>query len=145
MAEFAAELGRGNDAARYAGLAASARAAYLALFWRPNGGPAGAGCFFDANCTYVNQLYGIAAAVLPPGGAAEAAAYAAASEWWRAGGAHARVPEHFGGGIVSVRLFFGEGIADRFNDSSRALRMLLADDEMPSIGRMVAEGATTLW
>jgi hypothetical protein len=139
-AEFAAELGLAADVARYSGLAASARAAYLGKFWR-----ADSRCFFDANCTYVNQLYGIYAGVLPTGGPDEAAAYAAGREWFRSGGAHAKFPEHFPGGIVSVRLFFGEGIADRFNDTSLALKMLLQTDAMPSIGKMVDEGATTLW
>ena len=129
--EWAARLGHDADAARYAGLAQAARALYMQLYYN-----ASTNCFTD--CGYVSQLFAITLGLLPAGSAEEAAVWAKAALWFNT----TQYPQHFGGGIISFSLVYP--LLARFNATDLGLRFQLQTTR-PSLGQMVAEGATTLW
>lgn len=135
--DFAARVGQPGDAAHYAGLAAAARAAYLAAYYN-----ATTGCF-TGNCTYVSQVFGLSLGLLPKGSAAEAAAWARAVDWFGPDATHG-LANHTGAGIISLKYLYP--LLDRFGMTGQGLRMQLQTDRAPSFGYWITQqGATTLW
>jgi hypothetical protein len=130
--EWAERLGRGADASRYGGLALSSRALYRQLFFN-----ASANCYVD--CGYVSQLFALTLGLPPRGSAEEAAVWASAVGWFTS---TPFGPAHFGGGIISLSLVYP--LLARFGLTDLGLRFQLQTSR-PSLGQMVADGATTLW
>lgn len=62
--------------------------------------------------------------------------------WFSANGTNAKYPEHFGGGIISLKLVYDQLKAR--NLVGLGLRMML-QPTTPSPGFWVTDGATTLW
>ena len=130
-AKFAARLGFASDAAYYASLAKDARALYVAHFYN-----ATSGCF--AGCTYVSQLFALTLGLAgPQGSPSEAAAWARAMEWW-APNSTLGVPEHFGGGIISLK--YAMPLLDAHGETGLALKMHLQTDRAPGMGYWIETG-----
>jgi hypothetical protein len=136
-AKFATRLGFSADAAKYTALATAARSLYVSTFYN-----ATSGCF--AGCTYVSQVFALTLGLAgPQGSPAEVAAWGNAMDWWSASATHG-IPEHFGGGIISLKLALP--LLDAHGESGLALKMHLQSDEPPGFGYWVkVGGATTLW
>jgi alpha-L-rhamnosidase len=134
QAGAAARLGLAADAARYAALAADARARFLDSFF-----DARSGCF--SNCSSAtSQVFGLSAGVLAEGSAARAAAWARALAIFGPAGEH---PERYGGGEISLGYAFA--LLEAAGLQGLALRTQLHTDAPPSPGYWIAQGATTLW
>jgi alpha-L-rhamnosidase len=131
-AEWASRLGHAADAARYGGLAASSRALYRQLFFN-----ASAGCYAD--CGYTSQLFALTLGLPPHGSSEESSVWSHTVRWFNS---TPFGPSHFGGGIVSLSLVYP--LLARFGLTDLGLRFQLQTTR-PSLGQMVAEGATTLW
>lgn len=136
-AKFAARLGQAADATYYSGMATAARTLYKKTFFN-----ATTGCY--AGCTYVSQVMALNLGLSgPQGSAEEAAVWANAMAWW-ANDTVKGVPEHFGGGIISLKLAYP--LLDAHGETALALRMHLQSDKPPGFGYWVkVGGATTLW
>ena len=136
-AKFATRLGHAGDAALYSGLAVAARELYVAHFYN-----ATTGCF--AGCTYVSQIFALTLGLAgPQGSPSEALAWARAMDWW-APNASQGVPEHFGGGIISLK--YALPLLDAHGETGLALKMHLQTDRAPGFGYWIETGgATTLW
>ena len=133
QADSASRLGLAADAARYAGLAAGARAQLRARCFN-----ASTGCF--SACSATSQVFGLAAGVLPPGGPDHAAAWARALAIF---GPNGTFPERYGGGEISIG--YAYSLLEQAGLQGLGLRMQLHTDKPPSFGYWVAQGATTLW
>jgi hypothetical protein len=73
----------------------------------------------------------------------EAAVWAQAMNWWSANATEG-VPEHFGGGIISLKLAYP--LLDAHGETGLGLRMHLQTDKAPGFGYWIETGgATTLW
>lgn len=136
-AKFAARLGQASDAAYYSGMATAARALYRSTFFN-----ATTGCY--AGCTYVSQVLALTLGLAgPQGSPEEVAVWARAMDWWAANATQG-VPEHFGGGIISLKLAYP--LLDAHGETGLALRMHLQTDRAPGFGYWIETGgATTLW
>jgi alpha-L-rhamnosidase len=130
-AEWATRLGLDADAARFANISLAARSIYMKLYFNES-----TYCFTD--CHYVSQLFAIKLGLFPQGSPEEAAIWANAVKWWTA----AQFPQHFGGGIISLAIVYP--LLARFNMTDLGLRFQLQTTR-PSLGQMIADGATTLW
>jgi len=137
-------------------LQTSARTLYNSLWYN-------ASTFCYANCVYVSQIFALDLGLQPAGSAAEAAVWANAlscvlvgwatpltshftplhvRRWFSANGTNAKYPEHFGGGIISLKLVYDQ-LTQR-GLVGLGLRMML-QPTTPSPGYWVTDGATTLW
>ena len=141
--KFAARLGHADDAAYYSALAVAARDLYVTHFYN-----ASTGCF--ANCTYVSQVFALTLGLAgPQGSPSEVAAWAHAMDWWSPNctatfEGQSCVPEHFGGGIISLK--YALPLLDAHGETGLALKMHLQADQPPGFGYWVEVGdATTLW
>jgi hypothetical protein len=136
-AKFAARLGQASDATYYSGMATAARALYKSTFFN-----ATTGCY--AGCTYVSQVLALTLGLAgPQGSPEEVAVWARAMDWWAANATQG-VPEHFGGGIISLKLAYP--LLDAHGETGLALRMHLQTDRAPGFGYWIETGgATTLW
>ena len=136
-AKFAARLGHADDAQLYSGLALAARDLYKTHFYNASNG-----CF--ANCTYVSQVFALTLGLAgPQGSPTEVDAWARAMEWWSAD-ATKGIPEHFGGGIISLK--YALPLLDAHGETGLALKMHLQSDQPPGFGYWIeVGGATTLW
>ena len=136
-AKFAARLGQASDVTRYSTLATSARALYQSTYFN-----ATTNCY--AGCTYVSQVFALTLGLAgPQGSATERAVWAHAMDWWSAN-ATKGVPEHFGGGIISLK--YSLPLLDAHGETGLALKMHLQTDKAPGFGYWIETGhATTLW
>ena len=136
-AKFASRLGHADDVARYTALAKGARDLYQSTFYN-----AATGCY--ANCTYVSQVFALALGLAgPQGSAQEQRVWANAMDWWSATATHG-IPEHFGGGIISLK--YAMPLLDAHGETGLALKMHLQTDQAPGFGYWIETGgATTLW
>ena len=79
----------------------------------------------------------------PQGSPTEQAVWAHALDWWSADATHG-VPEHFGGGIISLK--YSLPLLDSHAATGLALKMHMQTDRAPGFGYWVETGgATTLW
>jgi hypothetical protein len=136
-AKFATRLGHSDDATRYSTLATAARALYKSTFFN-----ATTACY--AACTYVSQVLALTLGLSgPQGSPEEAAVWAHAMDWWSANATQG-VPEHFGGGIISLK--YAYPLLDAHGETGLALKMHLQADKAPGFGYWIETGgATTLW
>lgn len=132
---WATRLGFPADAARYTSLAAAARATYNKNWYNPS-----THCYAD--CCYVSQIFALDLGLQPAGSAAEAAVWDNALSWFSANGTNAKYPEHFGGGIISLKLVYDQLV--KRDLVGLGLRMML-QPTTPSPAYWVTDGATTLW
>jgi alpha-L-rhamnosidase len=135
--KFAKRLGQSADAAYYGGLATAARALYQSTYFN-----ATTNCY--AGCTYVSQVFALTLGLAgPQGSPTEQAVWANALDWWSANATHG-VPEHFGGGIISLK--YSLPLLDAHAATGLALKMHMQTDRAPGFGYWVETGgATTLW
>ena len=129
--EWATRLGFDDDAAHFANKSQAARSLYMKLYYN-----ASTYCFTD--CHYVSQIFAIVLGVIPKNSAEEAAVWANAALWFNS----TQFPQHFGGGVISFSLVYP--LLARFNVTDLGLRFQLQNTR-PSLGQMIADGATTLW
>ena len=132
-AKFAARLGFSADAAYYSGLATASRSLYVKTYY-----DASTACF--ANCTYVSQLFGLTLGLVPD--ADVDAAWAHCMDWFGPN-ATKGIPEHFGGGIISLKYLYPQ--LTKRGLTGLGLRMHLQSDRPPGFGYWIAQNATTLW
>ena len=135
--KFATRLNHPDDAAKYAALATDAINVYQTMFFNST-----TNCY--AACTYVSQILALTLGLAgPQGSPTEQAVWANAMNWWSAN-ATKGVPEHFGGGIISLKL--AAPLLDAHGETALALKMHLQTDKAPSFGYWVETGdMTTLW
>ena len=92
----------------------------------------------------MSQFFGLTLGLAgPQGSPSEAAAWANVMDWFSAN-ATKGVPEHFGGGIISLK--YSLPLFDAHGETGLALKMHLQTDQAPGFGYWVEVGdATTLW
>lgn len=95
-------------------------------------------------CTYVSQVFALALGLAgPQGSPQEQKVWANAMDWWGPSATHG-VPEHFGGGIISLK--YAMPLLDAHGETGLALKMHLQTDQAPGFGYWIETGgATTLW
>ena len=118
-AKFAARLGFTDDNTYYAGMAQAARTLYKKTFFNSS-----TNCY--AACTYVSQVLALTLGLSgPQGSPEEAAVWAKAMDWWK-NDTSLGVGEHFGGGIISLKLSYP--LLDAHGEQALALKMHLQSD-----------------
>ena len=132
-AKFATRLGFTADATYYNGLAAASRALYVSTYYN-----ASSACF--AGCTYVSQLFGLTLGLVPEADIDKA--WAVCMDWFGPN-ATLGLANHFGGGIISLKLLYPQLSKRGLN--GLGLRMHLQSDRPPGFGYWIANNATTLW
>lgn len=118
-------------------MATTARGLYKSTFFN-----ATTNCY--AACTYVSQVLALTLGLSgPQGSPEEVAVWANAMDWWSANTTKG-VPEHFGGGIISLK--YAYPLLDAHGETGLGLKMHLQTDKAPGFGYWIETGgATTLW
>lgn len=133
--QWATRLNIQADVQRYTTLLQAAQAQYLKIYYN-----ATTHCYVD--CMYASQIFGLTLGLQESGSAEEAAVWANAMSWFDANGANAKYPNHFGGGIIALKLVYQ--LLQKFGQQGLGLTWQL-QDTIPSFGYWITQvGATTL-